>query len=68
MNTAINGTCETRVGEGLRPSTQRLATVRLRPVRETDGRVVPTKPAKAGGGKEPNFWVLVKRPKVRRLA
>lgn len=68
MNTAVNGTCETRVGEGLRPSTQRLTTARLRPVRESDGHVVPMKLAKAGGGKGPNFWVLVKRPKVRRLA
>ena len=68
MNTAVNGTCEARAGEGLRPSTRRLATARPRPGRETDGHVVPLKPAKAGGGKEPNFWVLLKRPKVRRLA
>ena len=39
----------------------------LDPGRESEGLIVPAKPVKAGGGKEPWFWVLAKKERIRRL-
>ena len=33
-----------------------------------EGLIVPLKPANAGGGKEPRFWVRLTKSRTRRLA
>ena len=35
--------------------------------RESEGLVLPWKPGNAGGGKEPWFWVLVRKRRVREI-